>query len=90
MTDAEIVEAYLTASMIPDPDAAAAYIRDELGGTANVVLLDQINNPTGESWSFIAQGGEYLYTENGIAQSRAINFLGTVTRDGEDLVVTLD
>src|SRR3954447_168425 len=26
MTDAEIVEAYLTASMIPDPDAAAAYM----------------------------------------------------------------
>ena len=52
--------------------------------------VGQINNPTGESWSFIAQGGEYLYTENGVAQSRAINFLGTVTRDGEDLVVTLD
>jgi hypothetical protein len=27
MTDAEIVEAYLTASMIPDPDAAAAYMK---------------------------------------------------------------
>ena len=26
-SDAEIVEAYLTASMIPDPDAAAAYMR---------------------------------------------------------------
>src|SRR4051794_41763012 len=25
-SDAEIVEAYLTASMIPDPDAAAAYM----------------------------------------------------------------
>jgi len=24
MSDAEVVEAYLTASMIPDPDAAAA------------------------------------------------------------------
>ena len=27
LTDAEIVEAYLTASMIPDPDAAAAYMK---------------------------------------------------------------
>ena len=27
MSDAEIVEAYLTASMIPDPDAAAAYMK---------------------------------------------------------------
>jgi ketosteroid isomerase-like protein len=26
LSDAEIVEAYLTASMIPDPDAAAAYV----------------------------------------------------------------
>jgi ketosteroid isomerase-like protein len=26
MSDAEIVEAYLAASMIPDPDAAAAYV----------------------------------------------------------------
>ena len=26
-SDAEIVEAYLTASMIPDPDAAAAYMK---------------------------------------------------------------
>ena len=26
LSDAEIVEAYLTASMIPDPDAAAAYM----------------------------------------------------------------
>ena len=27
MSDAEVVEAYLTASMIPDPDAAAAYMK---------------------------------------------------------------
>ena len=27
LSDAEVVEAYLTASMIPDPDAAAAYMR---------------------------------------------------------------
>ncbi|MGY3447049.1 hypothetical protein ACVW17_007050 [Bradyrhizobium sp. USDA 4473] len=27
LSDAEIVEAYLTASMIPDPDAAAAYMK---------------------------------------------------------------
>ena len=27
MTDAQIVEAYLTASMIPDPDAASAYMK---------------------------------------------------------------
>ncbi|MTV13761.1 MULTISPECIES: nuclear transport factor 2 family protein [Bradyrhizobium] len=27
MSDAETVEAYLTASMIPDPDAAAAYMK---------------------------------------------------------------
>ena len=28
MSDAEVVEAYLTASMIPDPDAAAAFAQD--------------------------------------------------------------
>ncbi|MBR1233626.1 nuclear transport factor 2 family protein [Bradyrhizobium sp. AUGA SZCCT0182] len=27
LSDAEVVEAYLTASMIPDPDAAAAYMK---------------------------------------------------------------
>ena len=27
MSDAEVVEAYLTASIIPDPDAAAAYMK---------------------------------------------------------------
>ena len=27
MSDAEVVEAYLTSSMIPDPDAAAAYMK---------------------------------------------------------------
>src|ERR1044072_309853 len=27
MSDAEVVEAYLTASMIPDPDAASAYMK---------------------------------------------------------------
>ena len=27
MSDAEVVEAYLTASMIPDPEAAAAYMK---------------------------------------------------------------
>ena len=27
MSDAGVVEAYLTASMIPDPDAAAAYMK---------------------------------------------------------------
>ena len=27
MSDAEVVEAYLTASMVPDPDAAAAYMK---------------------------------------------------------------
>ena len=27
LSDAQIVEAYLTASMIPDPDAAAAYMK---------------------------------------------------------------
>ena len=27
LSDAEIVEAYLMASMIPDPDAAAAYMK---------------------------------------------------------------
>ena len=27
LSDAEIVRAYLTASMIPDPDAAAAYMK---------------------------------------------------------------
>jgi hypothetical protein len=27
LSDAEIIEAYLTASMIPDPDAAATYMK---------------------------------------------------------------
>jgi hypothetical protein len=27
LSDAEVVEAYLTASMIPDPDGAAAYMK---------------------------------------------------------------
>ena len=27
LSDAEVVEAYLTASMIPDPDAAAAFMK---------------------------------------------------------------
>ena len=48
MSDAEIVEAYLEASMIPDPDRAAAYMKP---GTIITFTggrdFDQPRGPTG-------------------------------------------
>jgi hypothetical protein len=45
MSDAEIVEAYLTASMIPDPDAAAAYMKP--GTFTGGREFDHPRGPTG-------------------------------------------
>uniref|UniRef100_UPI0030DAAEA3 hypothetical protein n=1 Tax=Pseudomonas sp. EL_65y_Pfl2_R96 TaxID=3088699 RepID=UPI0030DAAEA3 len=48
MTDAEIVEAYLTASMIPDPDAAAAFMKPGTSITfTGVRTFDHPRGPTG-------------------------------------------